>query len=121
MPSRYGELFLSDLTGDYVDQLADVNKFLQSLIAHNTIAYQTDWNAREWSFKYYLDNANYRLINIAEKLFPEILPKSALDTKAGAEKDEWTEKDQWEVAQAALDLAITNFKTKIGANPQISS
>ena len=53
-------VFLSDTSGEYEDQLADLKKFLVSLISDNTVLYVTDKNARNWSFRYYLDNAVHR-------------------------------------------------------------
>jgi len=59
--SLWRAVFLSDTSGEYADQLADVKKFLVSLISDNTVLYVTDKNARNWSFRYYLDNAVHRL------------------------------------------------------------
>jgi hypothetical protein len=59
--SLWRAVFLSDTTGEYEDQLADLKMFLVSLISDNTVLYVTDKNARNWSFRYYLDNAIHRL------------------------------------------------------------
>ena len=101
--SLWRAVFLSDLTGEVVDQLADAEKFLESLIAHNTVLYQTDFANREWSFGYYLDNALYRLSRLPE----DILPPSHQPIDAGSAKEKWT------AAQAALETAITNFASMI--------
>ena len=45
--SLWRAVFLSDLSGEVADQLTDAKRFLQSLIAHNSVLYQTDFNARE--------------------------------------------------------------------------
>lgn len=101
--SLWRAVFLSDLTGDVLDQLADAEKFLESLIAHNTVLYQTDFASREWSFGYYLDNALYRLSRLPE----DILPQVTQPVDAGSAKEKWT------AAQAALETAIKNFESVI--------
>lgn len=104
--SLWRAVFLSDLTGEPADQLADARKFLRSLIAHNAVLYQTDFNTREWTFRYYLDNALSRLKNLPEKL----LPKDQQATEATSAKEDWTN------AQAALDRATQNFAEMIADN-----
>ena len=96
--SRWRAVFLSDLTGEVADQLADASKFLESLIAHNTVLYQTDFNSREWSFTYYLDNALHRLSGLPEDVLPSHQP-----IDAGTAKEKWT------AAQSALEAAIARF------------
>lgn len=97
--SLWRAVFLSDLTGDAIDQMSDLKKFLQSLIAHNAVLYQTDVNAREWTFIYYLDNAVFRLGRLSDR----ILSSKNKAVASGTAKDDWSN------AQAALDLAILNF------------
>ncbi|WP_158811406.1 hypothetical protein [Beijerinckia sp. L45] len=101
--SLWRAVFLSDLTGISGDQLADVKKFLQSLIAHNAVLYQTDFSTREWTFQYYLDNALLRLDRIEKHLPPDgrssefrLTPKSAKDT--------------WVFAQDSLDGMVSTFE-----------
>ena len=102
--SLWRAVFLSDLTRDPTNQLADAKTFLRSLIAHNAVLYQTDFNAREWTFAYYLDNALARL----KGLSPKILPDEQRPLEAASAKDEWTN------AQAALNIATLNFAEIIG-------
>ena len=83
--SLWRAVFLSDLTGDVADQLADAKRFLQSLIAHNAVLYQTDFTAREWAFEYYLDNALFRL----GRLPPGVVPSHLAIKSAGTAKDAW--------------------------------
>ena len=101
--SLWRAVFLSDLTGDVADRLADAKRFLQSLIAHNAVLYQTDFTAREWAFEYYLDNALFRLA----RLPTGIMPPSAVIKTVGTAKDAWTN------AQAALEHAIATFAEMI--------
>ena len=106
--SLWRAVFLSDLTGDLGNQLADVRRFLRSLIAHNTVLYQTDFTSREWAFRYYLHNAVFRLKGIPEAMSPSIQDADSLWPAAGSAKDEWIE------AQQALEMAISNFAKAIG-------
>lgn len=101
--SLWRAVFLSDLTGAAGDQLIDLKLFLQSLIAHNTVLYQTDFSTREWSFQYYLDNATYRLRQLGK------LSDGGAAAVGSADADKLQPKDDWSNAQAALDLAIANF------------
>lgn len=96
-------VFLSDAKGEIGDQLADVKKFLQRLIAHNAILYQTDFNTRKWTFRYYLDNAIYRLGHLSDRAGPKLLSDGQFDFTVTFAKDDWTN------AQAASDAAITTF------------
>ena len=108
--SLWRAVFLSDLTGDVGDQLADLRRFLRSLLAHNAVLYQTDFNSREWAFGYYLDNAILRLRAIASRRFPAILPDDDIARAALSSKDAWSN------AQTALDIAIANFAKALAAH-----
>jgi hypothetical protein len=99
-------VFLSDTTGEYEDQLADLKKFLISLISDNVVLYVTDKNARNWSFRYYLDNAVHRLRKLSTGALPLV---DAFDLLKEAD----TEKDEWLDAQAILDKAVTRFETAL--------
>jgi hypothetical protein len=100
--SLWRSVFLSDLNGDIAEQMADLKTFLGNLISNNTIAYPQDKNAKEFTFRYYLINAELRLDFIARKM-PAILDRSVLEKKGTDAKDAWT------TAQGALTLAINNF------------
>lgn len=108
--SLWRAVFLSDLTGAVGDQLIDLKLFLQSLIAHNTVLYQTDFSAREWSFQYYLDNATYRLRQLEKNA------DGCVAAVGGADAGKLQPKDSWSNAQSALDLAIANFAKALAAH-----
>jgi hypothetical protein len=99
--SLWRAVFLSDTSGEYDDQLADLKKFLISLISDNTVLYVTDKNARNWSFRYYLDNALHRLhkLSTSRLHFVDNSDLKAVDT----------DKDEWLNAQSVLDKAIARF------------
>lgn len=87
------------MAGEAIDQISDLKKFLQILIAHNSVLYQTDVNARERTFVYYLENAVFRLA----RLPGHVVASASRAAVSGTAKDEWSD------AQAALDVAIANF------------
>lgn len=100
--SLWRAVFLSDTSGEYDDQLADLKKFLISLISDNTVLYVTDKNARNWSFRYYLDNAFHRLHKLSAS-------KLRLVDNFDVLKAVDTDKDKWRNAQSVLDKAIARF------------
>lgn len=106
--SLWRSVFLSDTTGEFDDQRADVKKFLVSLISDNAILYITDKNSRNWSFRYYLDNAIYRLVKLSDGRLG-LVAKPALQKSAASDKDEWMN------AQAAFHDAVVAFAAAIKA------
>ncbi len=101
--SLWRAVFLSDLTEDVETQMIDVQRFLGTLISHNTIAYQQDRNSREWTFQYYLNNARERLLAIAGRKPLPILNVNEIDIGARSAKEDW------EIAERALSKAIERF------------
>jgi hypothetical protein len=100
--SLWRAVFLSDLTGEIDDQLLDVTSFLGNLISNNSIGYPQDRGAREWTFQYYLKDARLRLQTLAGQP-PDIVELSEVYEPAG------TAKEDWEIAQRALETAIRRF------------
>src|SRR3954451_3872663 len=100
--SLWRAVFLSDTTGEYADQLADIRKFLVSLISDNAVMYLTDKNARNWSFHYYLRNALHRLDELSNGGL-SLVDKTDLAKRAETDKDDWVN------AQAILDKAVERF------------
>lgn len=102
--SLWRAVFLSDFGDDGSEQLSDAAKFLGTLIAHNAIAYPQDRIARGWSFPYYLDNARYRLKDLADT-------EPLLFTQDDIEQTTITAKGDWSNAQTMLEKAIDRFGT----------
>jgi hypothetical protein len=111
--SLWRAVFLSDTSGEYEDQLAVLKKFLTSLIADNTVLYVTDKNARNWSFRYYLDNAVHRLHELSRGRL-RLVDDSDLAKPADTEKDEWRD------AQSVLDKAIARFGAALEGKSALS-
>ena len=108
--SLWRSVFLSDTTGEFTDTLADVKKFLVSLISDNTVLYITDKNSRNWSFHYYLRNAMYRLHELSNGGLG-LVDKAELAKPADSDKDEWLG------AQIILDEAIERFAAALRGEP----
>jgi hypothetical protein len=106
--SLWRAVFLSDTTGEFEDEWADLNKFLVSLISDNTVLYVTDKNARNWSFHYYLENADQRLLELSKS-------RLALVDSREADAAADTDKDAWLQAQALLEKAIDRLATAVAA------
>lgn len=100
--SLWRAVFLSDLTGEIQEQMVDVSAFLGTLISNNSIGYPQDRSAREWTFTYYLSDARFRLQSLASRP-PAIIDVSDIEQEAGSAKEDW------EIAQRALEKAIHEF------------
>lgn len=69
--SLWRAIFLADIEiPNRDDVLVRAESFLEKVIRDNAIGYVDDWNNRQWSFTYYLNNARYRLKEFA-LLVPE--------------------------------------------------
>lgn len=101
--SLWRSVFLNDLSNKYEDESADLEKFLKNLIAHNSIQYMTDFNSREWSFWYYVNNATARLKVFNADIMPGIVPEDLMDRQGSSAKE------RWETSQMAFDQAVDSF------------
>jgi hypothetical protein len=97
--SLWRAVFLADIEDDIDSFAADYEDFLLKLIQHNAVSYNTDRDARHWTFIYYLNNARHRLFAIAKD--GTLLPK---DTPVFA--DDLTAKESWVQAHNLAELAI---------------
>jgi hypothetical protein len=104
--SLWRAVFLSDKVTGSTNVLAAAESFLGGLVLHNTVAYQQDRNARNWTFNYYVNNARYRLQGIAGKRL-NILPSNR------AQKGNRDPKDHWTYYHDALNIAVKNFERKL--------
>ena len=100
--SLWRAVFLSDLTGETQDQIVDVKAFLGNLISNNSIGHAQDRAAREWTFSYYLGDARFRLQELASRP-PHLVDLTDIDQQADSDKQDW------EIAQRALEKAIDRF------------
>jgi hypothetical protein len=106
--SLWRAVFLSDRTGETEEQIVDVTAFLGTLISNNSIGYPQDRGAREWTFAYYLSDARFRLQSLATRP-PTIIDLSDVEQEAKSPKEDW------EIAQRALEKAINGFAALISS------
>ena len=99
--SLWRSVFLSDLDGGMIDQMADLEDFLGNLISNNTIAYTQDKNTKEFTFRYYLKNAQQRLDSLSAS-WPNFVQPDWAAAPAGIKND-------WIAAQTALEHAVAEF------------
>jgi hypothetical protein len=101
--SLWRAVFLSDVSEEVEEQMSDVETFLKTLISTNAIAFQQDRVSREWTFPYYLKNAQNRLLDIARQGPFEMLNLNDIDIQAQSAKEDWT------ISHDALSKAVTRF------------
>ena len=101
--SLWRAVFLSDLSKTGEGRLGHLDLFLESLIADNTVVYATDKRSREWTFRYYMSNARYRLLELADGTLGDLIDKALVDRPPTSKMDEWT------LTQHALCSAIARF------------
>jgi len=65
--SLWRAAFLADKTGQREAVFADARAFLAQLLTNNAINYPQDRASREWTFNYYMANANDALLRLSEK------------------------------------------------------
>lgn len=106
--SLWRAVFLSDLTEETEEQMVDVKAFLGALISNNSIGYPQDRSAKEWTFTYYLTDARFRLQSLASRP-PPIIDLTDVEQEAGSAKEDW------EIAQRALEKAILGFAALTGS------
>jgi len=101
--SLWRAVFLSNLSEEVEKQMVNVEDFLHTLISDNAVGYQQDLRSREWTFPYYLKNAQSRLLDIARQGPFDILDLNDIDIEARSAKEDWT------IAHAALSKAVGRF------------
>lgn len=99
--SLWRAAFLADRTGKLRARSEKATVFLHKMIGDNAITYTQDRESREWTFKYYLDNAGYRLKDLANS-WPEI---SDLILPQGRRSGT----NRWAQLQAAFARAVKIF------------
>jgi hypothetical protein len=111
--SLWRAVFLADATSDWDSVLADAATFLEKLVRDNSIGYFDDWNNRSWSFVYYLNNARFRLKELAET-WPEF-KKGLLDSGKALEEPIVGSKPlmMWERHCAELQIAVQLLRADV--------
>ena len=105
--SLWRAVFLSDLSEGTGSMLKHAQSFLKNLVANNAVAYPQDRNAKEWTFTYYMHNAQYRLEYIV-KTSPKILSNKEFVNPSTSDDKTW-----WHDCQTSLERAISNFEKSL--------
>lgn len=103
--SLWRAAFLADRTGIKHAAFADARAFLGKMLIDNAINYAQDRSAREWTFRYYMDNAKEGLIAVGNR-WPEV--KKILSRKKSSIGRSTSPQRRWTRHQDALEAAI-NF------------
>jgi hypothetical protein len=102
--SLWRAVFLANLKQDKGALLKDATSFLRELIETNNISFQTDVRNKEWSFRYYVQNARDRLKYLNASFSHKKLSFDLPGESVGKTPQEW-----WEAHQDSLDDAIKAF------------
>jgi len=106
--SLWRAVFLAEKKNDTPDaQIMDAFQFLEVLIADNAISYPQDKRSREWTFRYYINNAHLRFEGIS-RLNSDVLPNYKRSMEGGHLKE-------WEACQGSLDTAIGNLSNLLNS------
>lgn len=102
--SLWRAVFLADKTGRVPEVVDDVTYFLGKVLTDNAINFAQDRGAREWTFNYYLSNANAALKEVSADW---ITVESVL-SDFGRFKESGTRKPsrRWNRHQKAFETAI---------------
>ena len=111
--SLWRAVFLANRTDLHQDVFDDAFKFLSTLIGDNAVSHVTDKNAREWTFRYYLNNAGFRLLALSME-WPAILPGFKYPNGLSPQSN-------WEHYQKSLDLAVHNFGDALKKSKKVES
>ena len=106
--SLWRAVFLSEKDSKRAIVFDHSMNFLESVILDNAISYPLDKKNNEFTFNYYVNNARYRILDIA-RTFPELVPAwqdRAVDAK-----------ERWENAHKALVTTIQSFEDALAGNP----
>jgi hypothetical protein len=104
--SLWRAVFLADIKQDRGALLQDIEGFLVELIQNNAITYVQDRKHRDWTFRYYVDNARARLKNL-NRIFKEL----GFAFELPGESKGKTPQDWWLTHQTALEGAIEQFES----------
>jgi hypothetical protein len=100
--SLWRSVFLADREDGADKRLQHAEDFLAKLIVDNAVGYPLERTAKNWTFGYYLNNAVYRLKQLAEA-YPTVFSSD------WEKKSRKTAQQNWEAIQGALEEGIKNF------------
>ncbi len=113
--SLWRAVFLTNAIRDWTTILGSGEKFLQTLIADNAIAYTQERDNRNWTVGFYINNAKYRILEIYRRdLISRVeleaeIPISSLDISVS----DIDIKERWELLIRALNIVVTTLEEKL--------
>jgi hypothetical protein len=116
--SLWRAAFLADKTGQRDAVFADAHAFLAELLTNNAINYPQDRASREWTFNYYMTNANEALIRLSER-WPDIT--TVLSRYEKVTKKSTNSRRRWNRHQNAFDAALDAYERDLKAASARSS
>jgi hypothetical protein len=110
--SLWRAAFLADKTGDREAVFADARTFLAKLLTDNAINYPQDRGSREWTFNYYMTNANDALLKLADRWgnVTAVLSKHEKVTKGTTNS-----RRRWNRHQNAFEAALDAYERDLVA------
>jgi hypothetical protein len=103
-------VFLADRTGNVDAKNKDTISFLEKMVATNAINFSDDHKLREWTFRYYVDDACFRLQQLSEDYRGIGMSESDFDRFGPAD-------DQWDHVQKLFEKAVGYFEKRLGTEP----
>jgi len=105
--SLWRAAFLADKTGQREAVFADARAFLAQLLTNNTINYPQDRASREWTFNYYMTNANDALLRLSGRwsVITTVLSKYERVTKGTTNS-----RRRWNRHQNAFETALDAYE-----------
>ena len=107
--SLWRAVFLARLKKNIDSMIKDAESFLVELIDSNIVTYSLDRENKDWTFRYYMSNARYRLKDLHGKFDHKEHPFNLWGDVAGISPQQ-----QWVEVQNALDAAIDSFEKILG-------
>lgn len=104
--SLWRAAFLADKTGEREAVFEDARLFLGKIIVDNAIAFTQDRIHREWTFNYYVSNAENRLWFLSKK--PGTFNGLYAGKPSGQEAKPMPQR-RWDACQSALEGALSRL------------
>jgi hypothetical protein len=110
--SLWRAAFLADKTGKRHAVLADAKAFLGKMLTDNAINYPQDRSAREWTFNYYVKNANDCLLELGKE-WAKV--SAVLSAPRKVVKGTTASSRRWDRHQRALEVAVECFEEALAS------
>lgn len=104
--SLWRAAFLADQTGTRAAVFEDAQLFLKMMLADNAINYPQDRSTREWTFNYYMNNANSGLLLLSRR-WKDV--ESTLSKDKKVTKGTTPSQRRWDRHQEAFEVAVASF------------